>query len=227
MNAGGVEAAPWLAALFPAGVRAAWADTCRCDPADLDPAEAACLGPQAVRCRRQEFSAGRLCARHVLAELGIRDFPLLPAADRSPQWPPDCIGSLSHGSGRALAVAARRGGLLGLGVDLEDPARVRPELWEMLMTPDERVVLQQRPAAARSRFAALCFSAKEAFYKCQYPLTGHWLGFDDVSLEENPDGDLAFRVLARDWPGQSWRFHGRSTLWQGMLVCGVWAVAAA
>ena len=31
--------------------------------------------------------------------------------------------------------------------------------------------------------ATLIFAAKEAFYKCQYPLTAEWLNFNDVTVE--------------------------------------------
>jgi 4'-phosphopantetheinyl transferase EntD len=34
----------------------------------------------------------------------------------------------------------------------------------------------------------LLFSAKEAFYKCQYPLVGEWLDFHDLSIAVNDWG---------------------------------------
>ena len=35
----------------------------------------------------------------------------------------------------------------------------------------------------QERLGALVFSAKEAFYKCQYGLTESWVGFHDVMLD--------------------------------------------
>jgi 4'-phosphopantetheinyl transferase EntD len=42
------------------------------------------------------------------------------------------------------------------------------------------------PAATPAAAVTLIFSAKEAFYKCQYPLTGEPLGFHDVRVEAAP-----------------------------------------
>ena len=39
----------------------------------------------------------------------------------------------------------------------------------------------------------LIFAAKEAFYKCQYPLTGEWLDFEDLHVRVDawgPDRSL-------------------------------------
>ena len=41
----------------------------------------------------------------------------------------------------------------------------------------------QAAAAATPELAALIFAAKEAFYKCQYPLTGEALNFHDARVE--------------------------------------------
>jgi 4'-phosphopantetheinyl transferase EntD len=42
--------------------------------------------------------------------------------------------------------------------------------------------------------ATILFSAKEAFYKCQYTLTRKWLEFEDVSVETTWD---EFQISAR------------------------------
>ena len=163
------------------------------DPMQLLPEERRHLG-RAVLKRRQEFAAGRLCARRALTEFGLADFALEPAADRQPVWPPEMIGSITHTQGFCAAVVARRGPLLALGIDTEEAGRVKAELWPRICGP-ELEWLRQLPAGDRGDAATLIFSAKEAFYKCQYALVGEWLSFADARVEvEWKAADSTFRV---------------------------------
>ncbi len=66
------------------------------------------------------------------------------------------------------------------------------DLWERICTPAERERLEQLPQAQAQRQAALIFAAKEAFYKCQFPLSREWVGFEDVSIEVSAG---AFRIV--------------------------------
>ena len=152
------------------------------DASLLHPDEAAfCSGfaPQRIA----DFTAGRLCARRALADLGIADFPLGVNADRSPRWPPGIAGSISHTSGYACAVAAHAANVGGIGVDAEIVGRVTPDLDRLIFTSREADFLATLSDAERARAATIIFSAKEAFYKCQFPLTHRWLDFRDASLE--------------------------------------------
>jgi len=172
---------PLLAALFPPGVRAA-EQRQPGDAALLYPEEAAHLR-QAISKRVGEFAAGRLCARQALAQLGIVDFPLLVGSDRRPQWPEEVVGSITHTQGFGGAVVAPREHYRGIGVDAEVVGRVKPALWEKICTPQEIAWLEQLAGREQERLGALVFSAKEAFYKCQYGLTESWVGFQDVMLD--------------------------------------------
>ncbi|MDP8984158.1 MAG: 4'-phosphopantetheinyl transferase superfamily protein [Pseudomonadota bacterium] len=154
------------------------------DPSTLHPAEAEHLG-RAVPKRVQEFSAGRQCARLAMASLGIVDFALRAAPDRQPIWPSSLVGSISHTAGWCVAVAASKARLSAIGVDCEVVGHVGPEVWPSLFTPQEALWVDSLPEPERPAAAALIFSAKEAFYKCQYPLTGQWLDFHDLHIEPN------------------------------------------
>lgn len=175
-----VQLSPALADLFPPGAVA----TVLLEPGDLAallPAEAACL-KRAVTKRLREFAAGRQCAHRALEELGIRDFPLLMAVDRQPLWPDGVVGSITHTSGYCAAVVAERTRLCALGLDAELAGAVREELWPIICGESELVELARLAPSEQARTATLLFSAKEAFHKCQFPLTGEWLGFEDVSV---------------------------------------------
>jgi 4'-phosphopantetheinyl transferase EntD len=169
-----------FAALFPAGAAAA----------ELrGPGEAACLKPEeacsverAVPKRVQEFAAGRQCARRALAELGRVDVPIPAAHDRQPVWPAGVVGSITHTAGLCAAVVAEGTRLKALGVDTELSGAVKPELWQTICVADESVWIDTLPPSERAAAVTLLFSAKEAFYKCQYPLVGERLSFDDLSV---------------------------------------------
>ena len=64
-----------------------------------------------------------------------------------------------------------------LGIDTETCTDVKRDLWPSICTPDESAWLDTVPAARHVAAAALIFSAKEAFYKSQYPLTGEFWDF--------------------------------------------------
>ena len=151
------------------------------------PGEAQHLG-RAVPKRVQEFAAGRFCARRALAELGFVGYPLGMNSDRRPRWPADVVGSITHTDGICGAVVAERGRFRAIGLDMEIVGRVTPEIWRTICTPEETTWLSALREPEQSRCAALIFSGKETFYKCQYGVTRQWLEFDDVALDTSLPG---------------------------------------
>jgi 4'-phosphopantetheinyl transferase EntD len=218
-----------LAGLFPADVAFAWCDPRACD-ADLLPAEAA-LVAAAVPKRQREFAAGRTCARRVLGELGIADFPLLCAPTREPLWPAGVVGSISHTEGLCAVVASSAAAYAGLGLDLE-PARPLPEeiVGRVLHAEEPRDdggLAGLAPGVARR----LRFSAKEAVFKCQFPLTREFLEFVDVAIDLDERGTFAPRFLptAPALPALAGgaRLHGRWVCRDGFLLTAAWVPAPA
>jgi len=138
---------------------------------------------RAVPKRMREFAAGRQCAHRLLAELGAVDAPLLVGRNREPLWPPDIVGSITHTEGMCAAVAARRTHLGALGIDAETADAVKEELFAPICTDEELEWLRACAGPRRALMAALIFSAKEAFHKGQFSMTGEWLGFEDVAVE--------------------------------------------
>lgn len=151
----------------------------------LYPAEHAFVA-RAVPKRQHEFATGRRLAHKLLARLDEADFALLADADRAPIWPEGVIGSISHSHGLCVVAVSPRGALAGLGIDVEEADAVHPELWRRVLRSEEECWLRARPQAEQQRLAAVFFSAKEALYKAQFPLTRARLGFHDVELELDP-----------------------------------------
>ena len=187
---------PGYASLFPEGVAAA--ELRVAGDASLLAAEEASVVANAVPKRVGEFAAGRLCARRALAELGIANFALKAAGDRQPIWPEGIVGSITHTEGMYAAVVAKRTLLRAIGVDTEAAGSVKPELWPRILVAVELDWLASLERRARAAAATLIFCAKEAAYKCQYPLTGERLSFSDleVTVAEWGHGRGALQVSA-------------------------------
>ncbi len=147
--------------------------------------------------RIHDFTAGRMCARRALQGLGVRDFSLRVGPDRCPLWPRGVIGSITHTQGYSAAVVARADAVAALGIDTEVISAVHARLWPSICTCAELERLRQLDPESRIRAAALTFAAKEAYFKCQYPLTHELLGFEAVQLDDIEVHGARFRVLPR------------------------------
>ena len=179
-----------LSALFPTGVIAVEL-TDAAPRTVLTPPELAFINHCAQK-RIDDFTRGRACAHRCMTELGLGKVSLLAGEKREPLWPPEVIGSITHTTGFAAAVVARRNEIEALGIDCEVVDSVGADLWERICTPEERERLEQLPEAQARQHAALIFAAKEAFYKCQFPKSQGWVGFEDVSIEASAG---SFRII--------------------------------
>lgn len=151
------------------------------DPSQL-PTEEFRLVAHAAPLRQRAFASGRACARAALALLGCGPVVIPAHAGGGPAWPQGFVGSLTHVDGYSLAVVGLRTHWASLGVDAEWASQVTPDLWPNILTPGEFGRLEAAPAGDRQMLAAIAFSAKEAFYKAQHPLTGAWLDFLDAEV---------------------------------------------
>jgi 4'-phosphopantetheinyl transferase EntD len=142
--------------------------------------ERAAVAPAAA-VRRREFAAGRRAARRALAAAGATRVALPAGTDRLPLWPQGFVGSISHTRDFAAAAVARAEPFVALGLDIETVARVTMEIERKVATAGERTWLDS--FATRQTGLALLFSAKEAWYKAQYPVTRTFFGFQDVEAE--------------------------------------------
>ena len=145
-----------IESLFPAAVTTLEATPAMWS-APLLPEEEACLSPRAVAKRRREFAAGRACARAALARLGVVDFPLRSGPDRTPLWPPDIVGSLSHCADFCGVAVARRGTIAGLGLDVERARPLQDRVAEMICTESERGSLAHLPGLPAGLWAMVVF----------------------------------------------------------------------
>lgn len=167
-------------------------------PDALWPDERAAMA-SAIPRRQREFAAGRAAARAAMRRLGWPECAIPPRQDRSPAWPDGWVGSISHSASVCLAVGAWRQRWASIGIDIEEDQRVGPELWPLVCRPRELRSLEALDAPAQKHRVTRLFSAKEAFYKWQYPQTRRMLDFQDVEIRLRPDGS-GFEVLGATAP---------------------------
>lgn len=186
-------------------------------------AEERVLIGHAIGKRQGEFAAGRLCAKEALARLGIEVFPILKDGKGAPVWPEGVSGSISHAKGCCAAVVARVAEGESLGLDIEEVNRLTEDIWEYSFVRDEIEWLSRQGGEAQ-KWASVIFSAKEAFYKAQYPISRAWLGFQDVVIEIKEQGE-AFTVRLLVDVGK-WKagmeFKGKYGFFSGYVASGIW-----
>jgi 4'-phosphopantetheinyl transferase EntD len=186
---------------------------------ELFPEERAHIA-RAVDKRRAEFGTARVCARRALARLGFAPAALVPNEDRAPRWPAGIVGSITHTKGYCSVVVARSEHCRSVGVDAEQDVALSEALIEKICTPAERAFLKERS----ERDAIVYFAAKEAYYKCQYPLTKSYLDFQDVELEVDFErATFRGRVVKATIPKPAWldRLAGSFLRQRGLVLCGL------
>lgn len=166
-----------LGPAWPEGVAVAVATPGEVEEA-LFPIEEAAVA-RAVAGRRAEFAAGRAAARRALEALGHERVAIPMAEDRAPVWPEGVVGSLSHSATACIAVVARADRYKSLGVDIEPYDPLPEDIVHEIGREDEIAGIgPDRRLAARQ-----LFSAKEAAYKAQYPLTRTLFGFEGLRYD--------------------------------------------
>jgi 4'-phosphopantetheinyl transferase EntD len=169
-------------------------------------AEEASQMASAVERRRLEFARGRFCARAALRRLGVPDAPLLSGSQREPLWPAQVVGSITHTQGLCVAAVALRSRYAGVGIDVELDEPLTPAVAERVASDAETSSLGAMPELLAAR---LVFSAKEAFYKCQFYRTRQFLDFFDVSIELAAQGEFSVELRVDAGPlTRGARFQG-------------------
>jgi len=141
------------------------------------------LGPV----RRREHVAGRTALHLALGELA-GDAAILADDRGAPVLPAGWVGSVSHKRSLAAGlVAPAAGGWVG--VDLERAAPPRIDIARRVLTPREQASLAGAGELERGRAVTLRFAIKEAIYKAVDPHLRRYVGFTEVELELELDGE--------------------------------------
>jgi enterobactin synthetase component D len=165
-------------------VTASMADLHASLPPELEPA---------IRKRRVEFLAGRLCAREAARQLERPLHVVRRGPSGEPIWPTGLVGSIAHSHRIACAALADASDHRAIGIDIEpvcsaeDAERLAP----MIFASGERAAIGPWPQGEEDLFTVI-FSLKEAIYKCIYPKVRRFVDFQEIRLLKT--GSSAFAV---------------------------------
>ncbi len=177
---------------------------------------------RAVPKRRAEFGTARLLARKGLAAMGVLPGAILPGQGGSPAWPPGVVGSIAHTGGYCAVALGRDPPLRSVGLDVETLQEIEPAVRELILTPTELAWLCEQPPDLRANLVVVFFSAKEAYYKCQYPITRQYLDFADVEVDLVPgQGRFVARTHKPGCPPSVQCLEGRFAFEDGRVLSGV------
>ena len=136
--------------------------------------------------RKSEFISGRICAQKSLERLNIYGEAIGICCDRSPRWPENVVGSITHNELRAVAIVASNQNYSNLGIDIE--CVVTKEVGDLICTTiiDDKEYLMMESVTisqlTKEAFITLIFSAKESIFKALYRDVGHFFGFEVAKL---------------------------------------------
>jgi 4'-phosphopantetheinyl transferase EntD len=169
--------------------------------------------------RRLEHIMGRDLAAHLMRRMADRErvasldvhSEIGRGSHGEPLFPTGVVGSIAHSAGLvAAAVAARRSGVLSIGVDVHPAGRLPGDVVEFV--GGDREVRSAPRLRALGMASAVLFSAKESVFKAWFSLMGEWLEFDSARLSLRDDG--CFRVAE---PVSSLRWSGRWAVSDGVI----------
>ncbi|AOM42871.1 4'-phosphopantetheinyl transferase [Xenorhabdus hominickii] len=171
----------------------------------------------AVNKRRAEYLAARYCTQQILHALGYPDFQVTNAQDRSPIWPDNICGSISHSANCAIAFAASSDHYRIIGIDIEQ--EIKSETIESVATSvinDTEKTLLTACALPFEQAFTLAFSIKETLFKALHPHVKRFFDFHAAEITSIDCNDYSVSIkllqtLSDKYQAGS-QFHGNFAL---------------
>ena len=138
-------------------------------------------------------------------------------------------GSLTHCRGLCAVAVARRGAVVGIGIDAEPAEPLPVRLLDRVCSPEEKTRLEALPNPAACGWGIVLFSAKESLYKCYFPLARSFLGFRDAEIHLDTETASFTARLVRDATPSALgarAFRGRFCIDEAHVVTAVTLTAA-
>ncbi|MBI6549466.1 4'-phosphopantetheinyl transferase superfamily protein [Xenorhabdus sp. VLS] len=171
----------------------------------------------AVNKRRAEYLAARYCTQQVLNNLDYPDFQVTNAQDRSPIWPDNICGSISHSANCAIAFAAFDDKYRMIGVDIEQ--EIKSDTIESVSTSvinhTEAALLKECTLPFEQAFT-LAFSIKESLFKALHPHVKRFFDFHAAEITSIDCSDHTVSIKLLQTLSDEYRagshFHGNFAL---------------
>jgi enterobactin synthetase component D len=172
---------------------------------------------KSVTKRQSEFLAGRMMARSALELLTDDKITVDIGENRSPVWPNDIVGSISHSAQMALSIVSKKYTCRYVGCDIEPVITftTQSEISDSIVNSDEKTLINNSQLESCVAFT-LIFSAKESLFKALYPYVKCYFDFRDAEVFDIDTYNNEFKVmiingLSYDLP-EGTQFSGHYTL---------------
>jgi enterobactin synthetase component D / holo-[acyl-carrier protein] synthase len=176
--------------------------------------------------RRDEYTAGRSCARRALSALNITDFPLLSGPKREPIWPAGIAGSITHCTGYCAAAVARTSMVKSLGIDAELDKPLGRDIERMVCTSGELEWCRTTSITSAVNWPVIVFSAKESIYKACFPIVKEYIDFQDAELAIDPAAGIFHATFLNRQVdtriGHAGSLDGRFAVGNGYIFTAIW-----
>ena len=108
--------------------------------------------------RAGQSAAVRVCACDLLRAHAVNAPHIGRHESGAPLWPEGWVGSLTHSAGWGAVAVARTESIRAVGIDLEDPQRMKRALWAHVLTPSEIHALRSEERRVGKECQGLCRS---------------------------------------------------------------------
>lgn len=170
-----------------------------CDIA-LHPDEEPLLSRGAAPSWRNGFLGGRAALRRALAHYAVPNLPILKNHRGAPVLPSGFVGSISHKSAIAVALASPEDGYTR-GIDIEERKAPRENIAPRILRDEELALYASLPPAEAAAYLIRVFSIKEAVYKAIDPFLQRYVDYRECRLTFAPmDAVRVDLLLATDEP---------------------------
>lgn len=153
---------------------------------------------RAVRKRQAEFVAGRFCAKlamQYLCPANSNSFNLPIGEYREPVWPEHFGGSISHNNTSAISIVNLLEDNINYGIDIENimTLEISDNIRDQIFNHSEHDFLI-RNGIASNLATTIIYSAKEAIFKCLFPIVKKYFAFEDARLVSFDGKRLTFKI---------------------------------
>lgn len=145
----------------------------------------------AAQVRKEDYVAGRFCAFKASSLIGFSLTKLPTHSDRTPIWPQNLCGSISHSKKLAVSCVSSTDHYFSLGIDAEELLDDHIDISEQIANPHELELVQNKLGLT------ILFSAKEALYKAIYPIVKSFVDFKEVELTAIDFDEKTFQIFSR------------------------------
>lgn len=166
--------------------------------------------------RHAAFRGGRTALRRALAHFGTGNEPILKDERGAPILPRGYVGSISHKTAFAVALASPHDGF-SRGIDIELLRAPRADIASRILRDEELDLHAIRSEDAATRALITTFSIKEAVYKAIDPFLRRYVDYRECRITFGAADTVTVELFLEDGE-PSMECHARSFEEAGHIV---------